>query len=694
MNASSPTGAWLYQSLPEVYRMRDAAQGYPLRAFLAVLGEQGDVLKDDADRLYDNQFIETCEEWLVPYIGALIGYRPVHDVGPVSQRALVGRWIALIRSKGTAATLEEVARGATGWPAKVIEYFQNLAHPQFMNHIRPRVDGALNMRNVERLEALGSAFDSAHYSVDTGRIARGEGRHNIHNIGLALWRLRPDLWPRHRAFVVGPRRYTLHSLGLDTRVFNTPLTEADTSSLATQINLPIPLERRYLSAHLADYYPRAFRIWIEGAEVPLAGLHICNLSDDGAGWAHAPSNQVAFDPRLGRIATPQSAPVPQRVEIQAYTAFPGDVGGGSYERLAGFATALPIVANVVLGDDLQAAIDLAQPGGAVEIDDSEAYAGTFTVDVAVDQRLELRAANGQRPTLILGGDLEITGAAQSEISLDGLLVAGAPIVVPDNGVNQLRRLTLRHMTLVPGITAAPDGTPVQPTAPSLVIEAPNVIVEIENSIVGAIRMHPSTVLNVVNSAIDATASVNVALADLDGLSPAGQVRLEQTTVIGKITVRSFELVSNAILLGELAPGDGWTIAVQALNTQTGCARYSWIPPGSRAPRRYRCQPSLAVGEALRAAEEANPAIGALEKAAIARRVQSRLRPGFTARRYGSAAYLQLLSSTPVEIRTGADDESEMGLWRLVYQPQRESNLLTRLDEFLPSGLEAGFFYET
>ena len=66
MTEQAPIGTWLYQSLPEVYRVRDATEGYPLRDFLAVLGEQGDVVQDEAERLYDNQFIETCEEWLVP----------------------------------------------------------------------------------------------------------------------------------------------------------------------------------------------------------------------------------------------------------------------------------------------------------------------------------------------------------------------------------------------------------------------------------------------------------------------------------------------------------------------------------------------------------------------------------------------------------------------------------------------------
>ena len=36
MTEHQPIGAWLYESLPEIYRVRDANQGYPLRDILAV----------------------------------------------------------------------------------------------------------------------------------------------------------------------------------------------------------------------------------------------------------------------------------------------------------------------------------------------------------------------------------------------------------------------------------------------------------------------------------------------------------------------------------------------------------------------------------------------------------------------------------------------------------------------------------
>ena len=71
----------LYELLPVVYRQRDAGQGYPLRALLQVIAEQVDVVQDDIRQLYENWFIETCQDWVVPYIGDLVGYRIVHEAG-------------------------------------------------------------------------------------------------------------------------------------------------------------------------------------------------------------------------------------------------------------------------------------------------------------------------------------------------------------------------------------------------------------------------------------------------------------------------------------------------------------------------------------------------------------------------------------------------------------------------------------
>src|SRR5215471_859047 len=71
----------LYDLLPAIHRLRDRDQGYALRALLRVIGEQVQVVEDDIRRLYENWFIETCEDWVVPYLADLIGYAPVPEAG-------------------------------------------------------------------------------------------------------------------------------------------------------------------------------------------------------------------------------------------------------------------------------------------------------------------------------------------------------------------------------------------------------------------------------------------------------------------------------------------------------------------------------------------------------------------------------------------------------------------------------------
>ena len=71
----------LYNLLPVVYRQRDEELGGPLRDLLRVVCEQVNVVEYNILQLYENWFIETCDDWVVPYIGELIGYTPVHEAG-------------------------------------------------------------------------------------------------------------------------------------------------------------------------------------------------------------------------------------------------------------------------------------------------------------------------------------------------------------------------------------------------------------------------------------------------------------------------------------------------------------------------------------------------------------------------------------------------------------------------------------
>jgi hypothetical protein len=103
-----------------------------------------------------------------------------------------------------------------------------------------------------------------------------------------------------------------------------------------------------------------------------------------------------------------------------------------------------------------------------------------------------------------------------------------------------------------------------------------------------------------------------------------------------------------------------------------------LPASSQTPRRYRCQPDLAL-------ENVPPP----ERA----RVESRLTPVFTSRRWGDAGYAQLSLACANEVRTGGEDGCEMGAFQSLQQPRREANLLLRLDEYMPCDLRAGIIYE-
>jgi len=129
------------------------------------------------------------------------------------------------------------------------------------------------------------------------------------------------------------------------------------------------------------------------------------------------------------------------------------------------------------------------------------------------------------------------------------------------------------------------------------------------------------------------------------------------------------LVTNSIMLADLASGDGWTAPVIAERRQEGCVRFSYVPPSARVPRRYQCLPEAAPGPELAT-------------------------PQFTTLRYGFPAYAQLAVSSGSRVLTAADNEGEPGALHSLHQPQRETNLRVRLAEYVRAGLEAGIFYES
>src|ERR687892_2708010 len=129
---TSPAEELLYNLLPAVYRSRDVVQGEPLRALLAVIEKEFREIRGDIEGLYDDLFIETCQERLVPYIGGLLGLKALGDEESnfLSRRAEVANAIGYRRRKGTPSVLSYVVQDVTGWPTRGVEFFDLLATTQ------------------------------------------------------------------------------------------------------------------------------------------------------------------------------------------------------------------------------------------------------------------------------------------------------------------------------------------------------------------------------------------------------------------------------------------------------------------------------------------------------------------------------------------------------------------------------------
>ncbi len=713
----------LYDLLPAIHRLRDAENNDVLKSYLGVFAEQITVLQENIDQLYDDQFIETCAEWMVPYIGDLIGYKPLHNKAgtALSQRAEVANTMAYRRRKGTASMLEQLARDVTAWPSRVVEFFQLLTTTQYMNHPRLHNHCVPDLLDWQKTHDIDTAFDSVAHTVDVRHIDTDLGKYNIKNIGIYLWRLQSYPLTLSPLVAVAPGRYFFSPLQHDMPLFNKPVIEEEITHLAEPLNVPHLIGRRVMDKELLAYYGQGKSIMIyqnsdgDGTPeaVPEQMIHVCCLADANGNWINEPIDEaidpmnapnefrkmVVIDPASGRLAIPPHM-VAAAVNLWAtfHYGFSANTSGGAYERASAFDTQLTPVVSVSDPQSIQTALNGLNGQGVVEIIDSARYQEALSIQVNVEERIELRAANEHRPLISLNEDWDISGLVPTGeeeggvVTLDGLLIAGGAVVVPatNNGLSMLR---LRHCTLVPGINLDQDGEPINSEAPSLIIKSNAVKIIIEDCIMGGIRVVEGADVHINNSIVDANAEDEVAYAGLDAFQAGGPLQIENSTVTGKMHTRLMKLASNCIFEASLAINDSWSSPLVAQRKQQGCVRFSYVPLNARLPRRFRCQPEYAINLAIREAQQ-KASLNSTQKKQISDLIINRVKPAFSDTRYGQPAYRQLALSCAKEIARGADDESEMGVFHDLFQPQRETNLKLRLKEYLRFGLEAGIFYET
>lgn len=745
---------YLYNLLPVIYRIRDAEQGYPLRELLAVMDEQGALIEQNIATLYGNFFIETAEDWAVPYLGELVGYQPVHDAGLpgagassaarnriLAPRREAAHTVNFRRRKGTLAVLEQLALDTSGWEAHAEEFFTLLGWNQQLNHRHVDRGGTASLREGRVLARLGGPDDATAHSVDVRRPGshRTRGRHNIPSIGLFVAPLSSYGLTDAPACCVekeGSQCFTFSVLGHDTPLFTQPVDSGSADALRPELRLPRAIGRREFEQVESRRPPKArasasyfgpgrsisvtawgwrgqSRLVLDPADVIPA-----NLSDWHA--YKAPRTKVLVDPERGRIVFP-AGQLPRGVTVDYHYGFSMETGGGEYPR----PTAQPDGARVyrvrkegrLAGEyaTVSAAYtqwctdrDAADPASGaksavLEIMDSRAYEERFEFALVPGEYLQLRAANGARPVLRLldyrvdqADPFSVTGGAAARFVLDGLLVVGRGLVV--NGPATRR--------------AASDGE--DPAGGGDLCD-----VSIRHcTLVPGWNLdcdcepqrpeEPSILLDGTRAAVRITRSI---------LGPV-QVRRDpdngQAPVLALADCLWDATDPCGIVLGDEVGGTAFSALCVQRCTVIGDVLAHAVTLGEdtiflgtllAARRQLGCLRFCYVSPGSRtprryhcqpdlvreAAALATPPDPAAA-AAAADREALRVRPALESRRYGNPVYGRLAPGTAAEIVRGASGECEMGAFHELFQPQRAANLHARLDEYTVASYSAGIFY--
>jgi hypothetical protein len=490
--------ARLWKLLPAVYRTLDLPDGAgPLREIIDRIGGEFANLRRGIDRLYDNQSIETCDDWAIPYIGDLLATRLVSCLDARAQRVDVAKTIYYRRRSGTLGLLEELAADIAGRDARAVEFFRRLGRTrhQFDPAIGPvptyRPGGAPGSAVIEGLAGATSgtpaggfadlrnnyaannsagAFDEYAHSADLRRGGQSVGWHNISHLGVFVWWLysfqaRPTTPVSNGAtppcFSFDPTGRRIPLFARSNRINDGKISGFGEDWITPdEWSLPVPVRETLWDAYPDNLYPASFSVDLAGGSAPTP----------------RPRAEVRIHPETGvfSFANPADTTAPV---VEYHFGFSSRIGAGGFdERVLAVIDQPTISASVSNGGGLDAALAAIAGTETVELADSLTYPGIAAAlmlpappPAPAPAVVVIRAQNQERPVIRWAGggaSWKITGQGGSLV-LQGLWLQGADLVL----AGTFDSVRLRLMTLDPGsegiggafFDSAIDGTKLAPT---------------------------------------------------------------------------------------------------------------------------------------------------------------------------------------------------------------------------------------
>lgn len=718
----------LFELLPALYRLRDHDQGGtargkhgpdptysdprdygPLRSLLSVMAREGQIVHDDIAQLYDDHFIETCAPWVIPYIGDLVGAREMEDIGDdQSARQRVALTLALRQRKGTLTALEFAMRAATGWPVMAVEYWDRLATTESLRRVRMEPGGTADLRNPVAHSHVNTALDRTPRSAEFGRIATGHGRWNLPNIGLHFCRQEVLIHGTPRQGSPGdlvmpvkgaPGHYRFGQLGADEPLFQRPeMTAPDMNTRASADRMPMRLTRWMLfdapARHVAptsDATAGSFSIAIVTntglTRFAASDILAANLSSRTASaWHHGRhANKVLVDPELGRFTLPLSVDTNgvQGAYVTWHRGRSHAIGG--HERSDTETPGADPDVSALLPATTRLKISQLTPAFSSAIESMNVLSNgvRVTLKSGVNRMIALP---GAFPTIDCENKQVFLIFKEPELLLSGLRFVNTQRIIATNG-NKTgdNRVTVEDCTVL----GRPLGANGQRKGPRWVFRMQKTQhFEIRRSIVEGLETRTDTELDIEDSVIWGNAPDVAAIKRRNSSVTGGLVSIRRSTVLGRLEVdelgggsrmdtavidvasetepdREVGIENSVILATATEDKPPIELAV----TNTGCVRYSYIPPGSQVPRRFACVPSLA-DDPLQVA------------------------PRFTSQSIADPGFYQMEFDTVAAVFSGADDGQEMGVGNRLRTTARLNNLARTKEEFLRFGFAAGPCFET